>query len=848
MSETDTITEYRFSCPTPNGIHARPATKMEQIASGFSSEITIENLQNGKTANVRSILSLIAADIKADDDCVITFSGDDSAKAKKVFSEFIDIELPAIDDKPIAENADNAESYISPVLEQAGTEIIAAKPVTTGFGKGKVVHIDSIKLPDSILNSSPGDTATELDTVNDAFDTIRKTLNSKLSKNSLSPVEKEIIQAHLSILNDIELKNKILSLIQLNNHCSGKAILEAFDFYCHLLGNAQSQLIRERIADLHDVRNQLIVAIYGSIANTEFKLNGPSICIADSLSPSEFISLDKNHLKGLILKEVGSTSHTVILARSCNTPIITDVQTPNLHLPEGQEIIIDSNYGLLIPEINEQVNRFYDRELKKSSIYQCTMAEKCNTPTTTKNGLQFKVMANIAMALEVESAINSGADGIGLFRTEMMLLGRDNAPNEQEMFEEYSKAAQLAQQKPVTIRTFDIGGDKKIDFIPIDQETNPTLGFRGVRIYSKYQDLIKSQLKAILRASAFGNIQIAVPMIASREEIIFIKELLDSVREQLDTESAQYDKEIKLGIMIEVPSAAYSIPQISDIIDFINIGTNDLKQYFFAVDRENQQVSTLFPDHSPAFLSIIDKIVSDAHDNDLKVCICGEIAGNSDYLPFLIGTNIDSISVSIPYVSKIKAGCSKHDSIQCRSILKRAAGCDSAQSAYDILDNYYQDSVDTSIIEADLIDLHTDCNNKEEVIKYITDVLYLNQRANNYVELEKDFWEREKVYSTGLGHGFAIPHCKTSHISQNSICVFRLKKPIEWQSIDNQPVSVIIAMSIRDKINAGNTHITIFSKLARNIMHEDFREQIKNIPDKNDLIEYIGKKLELNSI
>ncbi len=846
MADINNIIEYQFTCPAINGLHARPANRLEQIASGYSSQIIIENLQNGKSANARSILSLIAADVKVDDKCLLKITGDDSDLAYKELTQFIEKELPIIDDDAIVESENYNGAYISPVIRNAGVKVYPAKPVTSGFGIGHIVHIDDIKLPETLINSEYLNSQDELALIENAFDHIADSLKAKAATLSLSTVERQILQAHKSIINDSELKDKIKFFIIENKYNAAKAIITAFKYFSEILCKAQSQLIRDRISDLQDIRNQLLNFIYGNQVMTKICLDKPSICVADSMSPSDFISLDKTFLKGLILKEVGPTSHIVILARSCNIPIITDVQYVDFNLPEGQQVIIDSNYGFLLTEINEQVNRFYDREKKKSSFYSSNMAEFISKPATTQDKKTFKVMANIAMASEVETAIENGADGIGLFRTEIMLMGRDCCPAEQELFEEYKKSTVLANGKSVTIRTFDIGGDKNIDFIPIADEKNPTLGYRGVRVYQKHKELLHTQLSAILRASAFGPIQIVIPMVTSYDEVLYVCTILNKVKQELDSNSINYDKDIKLGIMAEVPSVLFIIDQLADLIDFINIGTNDLKQYYFAADRENQQVYSKYPDHHPAFLNLVSRIISEAHNKNLYVCVCGEMANSDQYLPLLIGAGIDSLSVSIPFISRIKAATSLHNSHICYDMLKNIIKCSSIDQVSEILAGYSLYNTEKSIIETELIDLDVDCNNKEEVIKHIVDTLFLDQRTNNYIKLEEDFWKREEIYSTGLGHGFAIPHCKTSHISKNSICVFRLKKPIEWQSIDSEPVNIVIAMTIRENQGAGNAHMNIFSRLARNIVHKSFRNQLKSIEDKTTIVKYLREQLELS--
>ncbi len=290
--------------------------------------------------------------------------------------------------------------------------------------------------------------------------------------------------------------------------------------------------------------------------------------MADSLTPSQFIALDKSQLRGLILQQVGSTSHTVILARSFNIPILTGIRGLDGLVAEGQEVVVDANIGILIPEINHRVERFYDGEQKKSLIQQQRLMAFKNCPAETHDGIRLEVMANVATADEVSVAMERGAEGIGLFRTEMLFMDRDRAPGEEEQFKVYRQAVEAAGGYPVMIRTFDIGGDKAIDYIPWDGEGNPFLGNRGVRVYRQNEVLFKNQLRAILRASAYGQIKIMIPMVSCREEVVYVRTVLETVKLELDAQSIRYDQQIALGIMAEVPSIGFIIPQLAGLIDF----------------------------------------------------------------------------------------------------------------------------------------------------------------------------------------------------------------------------------------------------------------------------------------
>jgi len=838
--------EYRFICPLPNGIHARPANCLEQVVSRFKSQVSIVNLNNRKVANARSVLSLVAADIEAGNECLLRVVGEDSAAAYQEITSFLQNELAGCDNTIPRAAELLIEGRIPPVLRAAGVRVLPGKPAIPGFGRGCVVFVEAIDLPDVLAQAEITDTQQELQKIKTAVTALQNDITLKLGNGRLSAMEKDVLKAHLSIAGDVELLENITRIIQENHVCAGKAITQSFEHFSAILRLAQSELIRERIADLKDICSQLLRTIYGSIIHDQIVLTKPSVCIADNLTPSQFIALDKAFLSGLVLVHGGNTSHTAILARSFGIPMLTGVKDPDSLLEKGQDVIVDANYGFLLADINKQVERFYAFERQKKDYRQQQIAIFKDKPARTRDGAAIEVMANVALAEEVQTAMRNGAEGVGLFRTEMLFMGRDAAPDEQEQFEEYKKAAVDAGGKPVIIRTFDVGGDKAVAYLNLAAEENPFLGYRGVRIYRQYEDLFKTQLRAILRASAFGNLKLMIPMVTGIEEIIYVRDVLEQVKSELVSRSVCFNRSLPLGIMAEVPSVAFIIPQLAEFIDFLSIGTNDLTQYRVAVDRGNKQVSSLYQARHPAALAWIKKIADDAHAHHLRVGMCGEMAGQIELLPFLPGAGIDEASVSAPSIMEVKAQCSELDSRECRRMLEQAVQAGTIEQVDSILKNRNTQAVGQPVIDACMVDLDADCVNKEEVIKSISDMLYALRRTQNPLELEEDFWRREKVYSTGLGYGFAIPHCKTTHVQANSICVFRLKQPVTWGSVDNLPVDIIIGMTLQDAEQAANTHMKIFSRLARRIMHADFRQRLKEIQNKKEIVAYLYEKLELD--
>jgi len=843
-----TITfEYEFVCPLPNGLHARPANCFEQVIVNFASDISVVNLNSNKKANGKSVLSLIGADIKKGDKCLVRIQGNDAKPAYDAIVEFIEHRMPDCDAALPEVVYGTNEVVLPPILEDAGVDVISGSPVVPGIGRGKAVFFEGLKLPESLDTGDFVDANEELNEVERAVSEFNSDIAANLSSGKATVIEREILDTHLSIANDVELLNEIRYLISEKGVSAGEAIVSAVEHFSKVLKMAKSKLVQERVLDLQDVYSQILKKIYHGKIDDSVKLESHSVCIAGNLTPSQFMSLDKEKLKGMVLSRAGNTSHTVILARSFGIPTLTGVGEVCLNIESGKEVIVDADLGIIVTEINEKVERYYALENRKQKAIAQKYAAFKEKPAITKDGSSIEVMANVATADEVKIAIANGAQGIGLFRTEILFMDRKEAPSEDEQFEEYRKAAENAKGNQVVIRTFDIGGDKPIGYLNLPKEENPFLGYRAVRIYREYENLFKDQLRAILRASVYGNLKLMIPMISCVEEVLWVKEKVKQVKEELDSESISYNSDIKLGIMVEVPAIAFIIPRVSKEVDFFSIGTNDLTQYLLAADRGNEKVKFLYNSNHPALLLLIKKIVDDARANGTWVGMCGEMAGKAENLPILLGLGLDEISMASPFIAGIKAECAGLDRALCEELVAKVLNCASVgQVEAVVAEQSHKDF--PAVIEAGLVDLHVDCTDKAEIIKYTSDILCINGRTNYPLEIERDFWKREAAYSTGLGHGFAVPHCKSKRVKCHSICVFRLNKPIEWNAIDKKPVDVIIAMVIKDGENAGNSHMRIFSRLAKKILHEKFRNKLRALLSEREVVSFLYDQLGLTDI
>lgn len=387
----------------------------------------------------------------------------------------------------------------------------------------------------------------------------------------------------------------------------------------------------------------------------------------------------------------------------------------------------------------------------------------------------------------------------------------------------------------------DIGGDKPVDYLNIPAETNPFLGYRAVRIYEEYATLFTTQLRSILRASAHGSLKIMIPMISSMEEILWVKEKLAEAKQQLRSEHIPFDEKIQLGIMLEVPSVMFIIDQCCEEIDFFSIGSNDLTQYLLAVDRDNAKVTRHYNSLNPAFLRALDYAVQAVHRQGKWIGLCGELGAKGSVLPLLVGLGLDEISMSAPSIPAAKARMAQLDSRACRQLLNQAMACRTSLEVEHLLAQFRMTQQDTPLVTAECITLDSDWRSKEEVIKGMTDNLLLAGRCRYPRKLEADLWAREAVFSTGLGFSFAIPHSKSEHIEQSTISVARLQAPVRWGDDDAQ----FIIMLTLNKHAAGDQHMRIFSRLARRIMHEEFRNALVSAASADAIASLLQHELEL---
>ena len=468
---------------------------------------------------------------------------------------------------------------------------------------------------------------------------------AEYTQRALRPLAREnaIFAAHLDMAEDPTLIEGEEDKISKGKNAQW-ALEEQMEETCSLLESLEDAYLRERAADVRDVCRRMMAFLKGIEDDPFRNIREKVILFAEELNPSDTAKMDFRYIKGMVTAKGGSTSHVAILARSMEIPALLGMEGILEKVTEGQEIILDGNEGVLILSPDHLTQRVYAEKQNSERELKQKLKEMNRLPAVTTDGRQVHLYANVGSLKDVELAKQHGADGIGLFRSEFLYMESSRFPTEQEQFEIYRKAAEILK-KPVTIRTLDIGGDKNLPYYQFEKEENPFLGWRAIRFCLDMRDVFKTQLKAILRAAAYGEIRIMYPMIVSVEEFRTANRLLEECKQELKERGVLFRESISTGIMVETPAAVLIAEELAKEVDFFSIGTNDLTQYILAADRGNQKLTKLYDPFHPAVLRAIQKVIEAGHKEGKEVGMCGEFAGDEKAVPLLVGMGLDEFSM-----------------------------------------------------------------------------------------------------------------------------------------------------------------------------------------------------------
>lgn len=494
-------------------------------------------------------------------------------------------------------------------------------------------------------------------------------------------VNSTIFAGHLMLVKDTELKDIVIGKIK--EHMNVElALSEAIDKFVSILKNMDDEYMRERSADIKDIGNRILRILKGMEDNVIAGIKEKVIVIAEELSPSDTAVMDFNNIAGIITELGGLTSHVSIIARNIGLPALVGVTGILKEVKSGELLIMDASTGTIIINPDESTVEKYKR-LKEEFLLAQERLEEINLfPCVTLDGKTIELCANVDNIKEVKQAMKYHIDGIGLFRSEFLYMENTHFPTETEQFEAYKTAAEICEGE-VIIRTFDIGGDKGLPYYPFNQEENPFLGWRSIRVSLDLMEVFKIQLRAILHASHYGKLKIMFPMIISIEELEQAKEILEQCKKELRNEKILFNEIIEVGIMVETPAAVINIEDFAKMVDFFSIGTNDLTQYLLAVDRGNQKVSKLYNSFHPAVLRSIHKIITVGHQYHVKVGMCGEFASDPRAVRLLLGMGLDEFSMSANEIAATKYIIRNSD---CKESAKLAEKVLTASTIKEVMD------------------------------------------------------------------------------------------------------------------------------------------------------------------
>ncbi|NVT47947.1 phosphoenolpyruvate--protein phosphotransferase [Listeria monocytogenes] len=498
----------------------------------------------------------------------------------------------------------------------------------------------------------------------------------------------QIFDAHLLVLNDPELTGPIEESIKNSKTNAETALQETTDMFIGMFESMDNEYMRERAADIKDVRKRVLSHLLGVTIPNPALIDEEVVVVAADLTPSDTAQLNRNFVKGFVTDIGGRTSHSAIMARSLEIPAVVGTKEVTASVAKNDIVIIDGLEGNVIIHPTEEQIAHYEKIKSDFALQQAEWDKLKNEKTVSKDGVHVELAANIGTPNDLEGVISNGGEAVGLYRTEFLYMGRDNFPTEEEQFEAYKAVVSGMDGKSVVVRTLDIGGDKTLPYLELPEEMNPFLGFRAIRLCFANEELFRTQLRALLRASVYGNLKIMFPMIATVNEFRQARDILLDEKAKLKAAGTEVSDSIELGIMIEIPAAAVLADQFAKEVDFFSIGTNDLIQYTMAADRMNERVSYLYQPYNPSILRLVKMVIDASHKEGKWTGMCGEMAGDQTAVPLLLGLSLDEFSMSASSILKSRSLIKRLDQSEMVKLAEEALNKSTAEEVVELVEKY----------------------------------------------------------------------------------------------------------------------------------------------------------------
>lgn len=554
-----------------------------------------------------------------------------------------------------------------------------------GIGIGTVVLIEEHEI--NIETKRVEETGAEIERLQNAIEKFVADTNAMAEKMDITVGKKDadILRGHIQMLQDPMIEEQISALIISEKITAEMAVDQVLEQTAEMFSQIPDELLQQRATDFRDIKTRMLKILLGIEDVDISQVPAGTVIVARDLTPSMTAGINPENIEGILTEVGGRTSHSAILARAMEVPAVLSIENICSIVKNGDKVVLDGTSGeaILNPD-DETVEKFK----KMYSDYQnekALLKEYAGKPSQTKDGVKVELVCNIGKPADANKAVECDGEGIGLFRTEFLFMDRDSMPTEEEQFEAYKEVAEKMKGKPVIIRTLDIGGDKDVPYLGLEHEDNPFLGFRAIRYCLQRKDIYEIQLKALLRASAFGKIKIMVPLVTGVDELRHVKAMIKDIMAELDKEGVAYNKNIEVGVMMETPAACMMADALAKEAAFFSIGTNDLTGYTMAVDRGNAKVAYLYSTYNPAVLRAIKRIIECGKKEGIMVGMCGEAAADSKLIPLLLAFGLDEFSVSATSVLKTRKTISDCTMDECKALADKVMACVTEEEVLEIL-------------------------------------------------------------------------------------------------------------------------------------------------------------------